>query len=97
MLQGLPSRLCQQRGMQECFKGTATECIVAAQRSTKACLREMETEIPALLSMPEDGRLFGAKVGECAAGRTASRFIGAGMIRAELLSSCQDPDFWLSE
>lgn len=56
--EGTPIRLCFSLTTQECEKGMYA--------MTRTCIANMRDELPAEIRMPEQGRQFGGRLGECA-------------------------------
>jgi hypothetical protein len=67
MIQTLPDFFCQSdQYFMQCFEVSQEECRSATKQQAERCLSELADQIPALLTMPEDGRKWGTDVGRCA-------------------------------
>jgi hypothetical protein len=87
----LPAALCRDGWyFRSCFELTASECHAGATTATAACLQQYDTQIPQELQQPDDGRLWGDRVGTCAGTLLEASF------RAKRISTakCNDPSAW---
>lgn len=67
MKTALPAYFCQDaQYFRECFTVDIIECENVASSVTRLCLNELESKIPETLNQPNDGRVWGTKIGMCA-------------------------------
>lgn len=63
----LPSMFCIDGSyFRECFETNASVCHSTATAAAESCLRQFEPQIPEQLHQPDDGGLWGRKIGTCA-------------------------------
>ena len=63
----LPSLFCKDGSyFRECFEANASVCHSTATEATESCMRQFEPQIPEQLHQPNDGGLWGNKIGTCA-------------------------------
>lgn len=67
MMETLPDFFCQDdQYFMQCFEVTQSECQTVARQEAQRCLAEFADQLPARLTMPNDGREWGTEVGRCA-------------------------------
>lgn len=67
MRDALPAAFCTDNSyFRSCFKIQANECHQVATQSTASCLRQHDAAIPKEFVQPNEGALWGEKVGNCA-------------------------------
>lgn len=92
MKTALPTAFCSSaQYFRQCFDVTATECEETAISATRICLQDFSSQIPAVLHQPQDGTLWGTKVGECAGNAYELALIKKKISNAK----CNDPANWL--
>jgi hypothetical protein len=63
----LPAIFCKDGSyFRECFETDTTACHSIATEATESCLRQFEPQIPKQLQQPNDGQIWGSKIGACA-------------------------------
>lgn len=93
MTTAMPTMLCNPKGFfRSCFQQSEDECLDQATRATKACLIKLGPEIPAALKQPEDGEVWGKKVGTCT-GETMEIALSGEKKKIEG-PDCNDPSKW---
>lgn len=93
MTTAMPTMLCNPKGFfRSCFKQSEDECLDQAARATKACLIKLVPEIPAALKQPEDGEVWGKKVGACT-GETMEISLASEKKKIDS-ADCNDPSKW---
>jgi hypothetical protein len=92
MKTALPTAFCKD-GMyfRECFQVTQEVCEKTALSATRVCLESMKDDIPEALKQPEDGQLWGTKVGACA-GNGYEATLVAKRIKSD---KCNDAAAWV--
>ena len=76
MKTALPAYFChEEQYFRQCFEVSATECEDVAASTTRICLNEINSQIPAILVQPNDGSTWGTKVGTCAGSAYESTLI----------------------
>ncbi len=66
----LPTYQCQSQAyFRQCFDVTAEKCEEVMGSATRTCLDQVSDSIPDILNQPQDGTMWGSRVGSCA-GRT---------------------------
>ena len=87
----LPAAFCKpEQYFRQCFKVTQAECEQTALSTTRVCLEDLKDKIPETLKQPDDGGLWGAKVGECA-GNAYEVSLTKKKIQSD---KCNDPNAW---
>lgn len=87
----MPPAFCtQQAYFRQCFTVSVQECEAAAAAATRDCISKHGAEIPATLSMPDDGRRWGGVIGKCAGTATELSMIKKRISNAR----CNDPKQW---
>ena len=87
----LPAAFCKSNEyFRQCYTITANECEEVAASTTRICLNKFKDQIPDVLKQPNDGALWGTKVGECA-GAAFDLSMADNRIDSEL---CNDPANW---
>lgn len=67
MMETLPNHFCQDdQYFMQCFDVTESECQSVSTRQAQRCLDKFADQLPAQLTMPDDGRQWGVDVGRCA-------------------------------
>lgn len=93
MTTAMPTMLCNPAGFfRSCFKQSEDECLDQSTRATKACLIKLNPEIPASLKQPEDGEVWGKKVGACT-GETMEIALTGEKKKIDS-PDCNDPSKW---
>jgi hypothetical protein len=88
----MPIAFCtSQTYFRQCHTVTVRECEAAAVGATKDCLDKHGAEIPATLTLPQDGRKWGEVVGRCAGTATELALIKK---RVTNNAKCSDPSQW---
>jgi hypothetical protein len=91
MRQILPAAFCQDGSyFRDCFTLTPDACNAAANRAAEACIRQFSAQIPARLRQPDDGGVWGQKIGSCA----GSLFEVNSMAAKRNSAVCNDPAAW---
>ena len=76
----------------DCFKVTSQECLSELTSAAEACFAKMQNEIPSKLKQPEDGRIWGSKLGACAGGTYENTLkIAKKQIDS---ADCKNPEKW---
>lgn len=87
----LPVALCNDGTyFRSCFAVTAAECERTAASATRACLRQVRKQLPREFHQPDDGRVWGTKLGACA-GTSYDVTLAA---RKTQSPRCNDPSAW---
>lgn len=87
----MPQAFCtQQAYFRQCFTVSVQECEAAATAATRDCISKHGAGIPAMLSMPNDGRRWGGVIGQCAGTATELSMIKKRISNAR----CNDPKQW---
>jgi hypothetical protein len=93
MTTAMPTMLCNPKGFfRTCFQQSEDECLDQATRATKACLIKLTPEIPASLKQPDEGEIWGKKVGACT-GETMEIALAAEKKKIDSVD-CNDPAKW---
>lgn len=92
MQQLLPQNFCgPQHYFRQCFHISEADCFEAAGRVTTECLSTFEATLPETLTLPQEGRHWGAIVGTCA----GSRFDQQMAAHARDEERCQSASNWV--
>jgi hypothetical protein len=87
----LPSLFCKDGSyFRECFKVSDDVCHTTATQATETCMRQFAPQIPGQLHQPNDGGLWGNKIGTC-----AGTVFEATLVKSRLNSAkCDNPELW---
>lgn len=87
----LPAALCREGSyFMSCFKVDLAACLKAANSATQSCLSQYESQIPATLIQPKDGREWGSKIGSC-----SGSVYDVIQVKQKINSDkCNDPAQW---
>ena len=92
MQSALPAAFCApDQYFRQCFKVSAKECEATAASTTRACLKNNQNKIPALLKQPSDGQHWGTIIGQC-----AGAAYEVSLLKKHIDSEkCRDPKHWI--
>ncbi|MET0067066.1 MAG: hypothetical protein ABW076_12045 [Candidatus Thiodiazotropha sp.] len=88
----LPNLFCQDPAgyFRQCFDISEEKCFQIAGSVTGDCLQESLDQIPATLKQPDDGRVWGQKIGTCA----GTRFESGLLQYRKSNPKCNNPANW---
>lgn len=87
----IPTFFCKEdQYFRQCFEVSVQECEEVAASSARVCIGRLGSEVPAVLQLPQDGNLWGTRLGSCAG--TAYE----GVLAEKRISTpkCNDPGQW---
>ncbi len=88
----LPELFCRDSAsyFRQCFDISSEKCFEMAASVTERCLDENLDQIPATLKQPDDGQMWGQKIGSCA----GIRFEGGLIQYRNSNPKCNDASNW---